>query len=128
MSENETEAVAGSLALLLAAAKPAAWPVRETFIPSWGRSVYLREITAGERDHIEGLTSYARERPQSVRGKFRATFCAYFLSDEEGRRIVSDADIPKIDSLGHSGLEEVYRAGIEFNHLSADTYDELEKN
>lgn len=119
----ETE-VTGTLNALLK--RPSVWPVTTIEVPGKGR-FWVREITAGQRDHLEALTRFAQTRPQAIRGEFRAQFVAYFLSDANGARLVSDDDIEKVDQLSHHEIDLIYREGLSFNKLSDDE-GELEKN
>lgn len=107
-------------------AKRATWPVKRVDVPALGESVYIRTITAGERDHLEALTKVADTRPQFIRGRFRAQFCAYFLSDKDGKRIVPDEEIDALDGLQHAVLDDILNLGLEFNNLAS--VGELEKN
>lgn len=123
VGEDFPKPEAGSLAALLA---PCAWPVKQIEVPGKG-AFWVREITAGERDHLEALTRFAQSRPNAIRGEFRAQFVAYFLSTREGTRLVSDGEISQIDGLSHQVIDAIYRAGLLFNKL-ADDDEELEKN
>ena len=100
---------------------PRKWPVKRFVIKALGRACYIREVTAGERDHMEGLALYARQRPQMITGRFRATYVAYFLSDRDGNRLVSDTQIGEIDKLSQGAINEIYEAGMAFNALDEET-------
>lgn len=106
--------------------RPKVWPMTEVAIPKLGGSVRIRAISAGERDRIEALTQFAQEHPNAIRGRFRAEFCAYFLADKDGNRLVDDDHIEALDAMEHEVIDQIYDAGLRFNQLRG--VSELEKN
>lgn len=97
-------------------------------ISALGKSIYVREVSAGERDLLEALTRHAQQRPLAVRGEFRAKYAAHFLSNAEGERLFSDAEVGQLDGLPQKAVDEIFQAGIDFNEFRASDEEELEKN
>lgn len=119
--------VADRDAIMKLAERPARVELVE--IPAWGKSVYVREVSAGERDHIEALKQLATTRPAAIRSGVRAQFCAYFLSDAEGRRLFqnSASDLGVLDAMPHPGLDQVFDAGIALNEFGPADEESAEK-
>ncbi len=97
-------------------------------IPALGKSVYIREVMSGERDLLEALTRHATQRPLAIQGEFRAKYAVHFLSDEQGARLFSDAEVSALDALPQKAVDEIFQAGIDFNEFRAADEEELEKN
>jgi hypothetical protein len=96
-------------------------------VKPWGDQVRIRNVNAGEQDHIDSLLSAFDKDPMSVTSRVIATACAYYLSDESGNRMFSDADIDKLDALPSDGLTVVFNQGARFNKRTASVAD-IEKN
>lgn len=99
--------------------------VKKLHVKAWGGDVFIRGVSAGEMDHIEGMNEAYRKDPLSV-PFHRATACAYFLSDESGKRMFGDDDIEKLNELPVAGFTQVFNAGLAFNQMAS--IEELEKN
>lgn len=91
-------------------------------LPALGGRVYVRELTAGERDRFE--TDHA----QSSNSDFRAKLMAACVCDESGKRLFSDADARKLSDLPASHVERLVREIIRVNALSDQDVEDLEKN
>lgn len=103
----------------LAAPAPEVVPVD---LPALGGRVFVRELTAGERDRFE--TEHAR----SQNSDFRAKLMAACVCDESGKRLFTDADAKKLANLPASHVEGLVRKIIEVNALSDQDVEDLEKN
>ena len=98
--------------------------VKSITIPEWSGDVYVREITAGERDTLEMMQHKAAESGNAK--LLRGNWVAMFLSDKEGARLCPDGDIHAISNMGAKAIDRIFEAGYAFNKLG--DLDELEKN
>lgn len=96
-------------------------PRREVAIPELGGSVYVRALTAGERDRWE--LEYAGSRKT-----LRAAMAALSVCDAEGNRLFAEADIPALDAMPAAPLSRIWDAAFELNKLTKDDVDRLEGN
>lgn len=101
--------------------------VREVDIPALGGSVYVREVSAGEYDAIQLDSINTMRAPERVK-MFRAKCCAYFLSDENGKRLYTDAQIHILNEFNGLALDAVFEAGMKFNKMADFDVSEQEKN
>lgn len=99
--------------------------VKKIHVKAWGGDVFVRGVSAGEMDHIDGMNEAYSKDPLSV-PSHRATACAYFLSDAAGNRLFGDEDIEKLNELPVAGFTQVFNAGLALNQRAS--FEELEKN
>lgn len=99
--------------------------VKEVDIPELGGSVYVREITAGELDKVQYM---CRQVGEGKCPTFHASCCVIFLSDENGKRLYSDAQANIINNLNGKISDAILTAGMLFNSIVDIDVDGLEKN
>jgi len=75
-------------------------------IPELGGDVVVRELTGGERDRFESLLFEGQRRGESV--NVRATLVALSTVDEDGNRIFTDRDIPKLADKSARMLSKIF--------------------
>ena len=97
-------------------------------VPEWGGDVYVRSLTANERDFIELMYMDLRDDKKAKQLKLRATVCAMSIVDESGKRLFSESDIEALGRKSYKALDRVKTAAEKLNALTADEVDELEKN
>jgi hypothetical protein len=92
-------------------------------VPEWGGHVYVRGLTARERDEFEIAVTKRKggETIWDVRN-VRARLCVIGLCDEQGRRLFSDEEIP---SLGKKSALVLERCFDTIRHLSGMTDADL---
>lgn len=100
--------------------------VEEIKVPEWGGTVFVREITASERDAFEAgsLDKKGGARMANI----RARLAVLTLSDSEGKRLFADADTHQLGELPASAMDRIFEASMRLNRLTKDDVDELEKN
>ena len=80
-------------------------------------------------DTIEQRMIETRKADETLnRINLRATVAAYCLVDEDGKRLVSDKDIPALAQKGAIPLDEVYDIGARLSGLREADEAELVKN
>lgn len=89
-----------------------------------GRSVYVRTMTAAERDRFE---SEHRARADKHH-QFRARFAAAVLCDAAGAPLFTADDIPQLGELPSTLLDAVVEAGMRLNGMGDAAARATEKN
>jgi len=96
--------------------------VREVKVPALGDSVFVKQMTAGERDRFEA------EHVRSGEKDFRARIAAATACDSGGVLIFGPADVAALTDLPAFVLDDVAKAAIDLNRISEADVDELAKN
>lgn len=98
-------------------------------VPEWGGSVYVRELTASERDHWEGaLVRLEGKTTELTFENARATLAAATIVDAEGNRLFSEADIEELGRLSGKALDRVYGVATRLSGITESDVEELSKN
>ncbi len=100
--------------------------VEEVKVPEWGGTVFVREITASERDAFEASSLDKKGGAKMV--NIRARLAVLTLSDSEGKRLFGDADVAALGELPASAMDRIFEASMRVNRLTKSDVDELEKN
>lgn len=95
--------------------------IEELYIPEWEGSVFIRVMSAGERDKFEA-------RCLSTKVNFRASLAALVVCDEEGQRLFEEKDIEALSAKSASALDRIFRSAIKLNAMTEQDVEELEKN
>lgn len=101
---------------------PAVLPREEVAIPEMGGSVFVRTMTAGERDRYE--LEHFRNKDRDV----RARLAAYTVCDADGKLLFTPTDIPALSAGSAAVLSRIFNVAVRLNHLTPDDVAELEKN
>lgn len=111
------------LTKIKAADRPALKPVE---VPEWNLTVYLRQMTVGERD------SFEQEMSTRVKGNQldnpRSRFLVRVLCDEKGEPLCSVDDFSELSSLGSKPMERLFELAQKVNRIGDDDLEELAKN
>lgn len=103
----------------------------EVKIPSWNLSqpVYVREMTAAERDEYEAylLDNRGPDEKKNLRG-VRARLVVLTLVDKDGNRIFADSDIDAVGRKGARSIEPIVEAAIKLNAMRKKDVEALAKN
>jgi len=101
-------------------------------VPEWGGTVYVRPMSAGERDRWEGdLLDRAERRKESIAAateNLRSVFLAKCLCDEAGELLFGADDVKALARKNYKPIDRVYEVAQSLNGLSDADVDELEKN
>ena len=98
-------------------------------IPEWGGSVYVRVMTAAERDKLDAR--YIQRKGQNGQRSFenfRAEMVVTTVVDDAGQRLFTDADVPQISLKSAAAVERIFNVASRLNGLSAKDQEELAKN
>ena len=101
--------------------------VKEIDVPGLGETVYIREISAGERDSLEMMAASIGDNASNAK-QYRARCVAMFLSDADGKRLFGNGEIAQLDTMNAKPMDVIFEAGLVFNGLGAAALEESEKN
>lgn len=97
-------------------------PREEVAIPEWGGSVFVRTMTAGERDRFEGWSQGDKF------DRFRAKLAVLTVVDAEGRRLFSDDDVDALAAKSTKALDRIAEAAFRMNRFTKEDVEALAKN
>ena len=98
-------------------------------VRAFGRTLYVRSISAHERDCFEAGNS-KREGGKMVPNPvdIRARFCVLVLCDADGKRIFTDADVPALTVKAVRELDKVWAVASKLNAIDDEDVKELAGN
>ena len=112
-------------------------PKRQVFLPQWADEnqdpaevyVYVRTLTAGERDYWETtLAENAGEDSRLNMKDIRAKLAALAAVDDDENRIFSDDDIEALSQQSCVPVHLIFDAAMDLNGMSQKHVDKLAKN
>lgn len=78
-------------------------------VPEWGGEVWVRGLTAAERDAYEsGMVKNPGPNQEFVLDNIRAKLAVKVICDENGARLFSDADVALLAEKSGSALSRVW--------------------
>lgn len=102
-------------------------------VPEWGGSVYVRGLTAGERDKWEASLYTTEKRGNSFevvahRDNIRAKFVAASVVDEKGNLLFTPGDIDALTHKSAAPMDRLFSVAQRLSGMSTEDVEELEKN
>ena len=95
-------------------------------VPEWDDTYYVREMSAGERDHFEATQTESKGIEKYK--NFRARVVCLTLCDADGKRLFRDDQVSDLAKLPAAGVVRVFDAACKINGLLEENVKELEKN
>jgi hypothetical protein len=93
-------------------------------IPEWHGGVYVRSLTAEERDAYEGSLVEVRGKKVELRKEnARAKLVALTVVDAAGARLFTEADVERLGKKNGAALDRIYKVA---QRLSAMRQEDLE--
>lgn len=97
-------------------------------VPEWGGEVFLRVMTARERDAYEAEMCGQGGAGKINYDNFRARLVARCLCDESGTRLFSDADIPALGESSAPVIRLLFDEAQRINGMTVAEVEDLRKN
>jgi hypothetical protein len=96
--------------------------VERVDLPAFGDTVFVRELTLGERDRFEEriLTKPAPD--------YRAELLVRSLCEENGKRLFTDGETELFKDLGAARLQPAFATAMRLSALRTSDLEELAKN
>lgn len=97
--------------------------------PEWGKGecVFVRSLSGGERDELEGAVRSAQVSG-AINKDARARFCSAFTCDADGVPLFTLADVDWLTGKSAAVLTRIMDAGMKLNAMREKDVEELEKN
>lgn len=103
--------------------------IEEVEVPEWNGSVYIRNMTGGERDAYEAsLIKMQGKSVQANMADARAKLCAICICDEDGNRLFTDDEAKELSNKCASALDRIYEKAESLNSLKREDVEDLVKN
>jgi hypothetical protein len=90
-------------------------------VPEWGGDVWVRTLSASERDQLE------MEWEKSKRIHFRARLVYYCACDEQGADLFKQEDIAILGAHSTAAITRVCDVAFRLNKFTREDIEELEK-
>jgi hypothetical protein len=97
-------------------------PPMRVEVPEWGGALWVRSISAGERDTYE-----RRALEGGRRDLVRAMLVMLCAVDGEGRRLFSEADVELLAGRDAAPMHRVFDAACRLNRIGPQEVAELEQ-
>ena len=94
-------------------------------VPEWGGDVYVRVMTAAERDLWESELYEARQKGLPLKN-VRARLAVRVLVDENGQRLFSDDDAAALGAKSGRALDRIFEAASRLNRLGIEDMEAIE--
>jgi len=101
-------------------------PREKVEVPEWGGSVYVRTMTAAERDAFE--QSLVGDGNTVQLSNVRARLAALTMVDVGGKRLFSDADVEALGQKSAAALTRIVEVAQRLNRLQPDDIEDLAGN
>jgi hypothetical protein len=97
--------------------------------PEWGGAVWVRTMTAAERDEWEASRLHGEGRRRDVSlENMRASLVAACAVDEHGNRLFDDADVEALGAKSARALDRLFQVAQRLNGVTAEDLDEITKH
>lgn len=107
-------------------------PLREVKVDAWdGASVWLRTMSAGERDRFFLLSRKSPDSLEPDPENFRARLLVHCVCDETGARLFGDDDIALLGEKCPAAINQLYaeaQALNAFNKAEPEQVEDARKN
>ena len=96
-------------------------------VPEWGLTVYIKQLTVGERDSFEA-EAFAARKGDGLMDNPRSKFLVRTICDESGEVLCKPDEFAKLASLSSKPMERLFEAAQKHNSLTDSDVEELAKN
>jgi hypothetical protein len=93
-------------------------------VPEWGGSLYIRMLTASERDKFEA-SCVGTGKKQNLTN-IRARLVVLCACDEAGERLFTDGDAEALGRKSAAAVDKVFGACSKLNGFSSQDIEDLE--
>lgn len=101
----------------------------EVHIPEWKGSVFVRGLTAGQRDKWENLSVTVKGKTREVTtNHLRARLAVMACVDGDGKLLFTEADIPQLGRKSSRAIDRIYEVAARLSGISDDDLDDVVKN
>ena len=101
-------------------------PTESVEVPEWDATVYVRSMSARDRDMFESQMMDLAEKGRRM-DNFRARLAVFCCVDESGKRIFKDGDIAALGEKSGRALDRVFEVASRLNKMTEDAIEEEKK-
>lgn len=91
-------------------------------VPEWGGEVWVRAMTAAERDRLEAAVLDGKT------ASIRALVAAMCMVDERGERLFGDQDVEALARKNAQALDRVFQVARRLSRMREADVEDAEKN
>lgn len=95
-------------------------------VPEWGLTVYIKQLTVGERDSFEA-EAFAARKGSNLMDNPRSKFLVRTLCDENGKTLCKPEEFAELAELSSKPMERLFEAAQKHNALTDSDVEELGK-
>jgi hypothetical protein len=103
-------------------------PSEEVDIPEWGGSVFVRTMTADERDKFDYRLIESKKNSGGGVDNVSALVAVMTVTDRNGNRMFTEADIVPLGRKSSGALARIWKVSQRLNALGPQAEEELAKN
>lgn len=103
-------------------------PREAVHVPEWDATIYVRTLTARERDAFESQQLQLSERKRDTNDNIRARLVVLASVDEQGVRVFADADADALGNKASAALDRLATVALRLNRISNSDIEELKGN
>jgi len=96
-------------------------------VPEWGLTVWIKQLTVGERDSFEA-EAFAARKGDGLMDNPRSKFLVRTLCDESGKPLCKPEEFAELAALSSKPMERLFEEAQKHNRLTNDDVEELAKN
>ena len=96
--------------------------MQSVHVPEWGGKVFLRTISAAERDRFE-IENFRQDRPNFE--NLRARFLAITLVDGDGKPLFTSKQVGKLGEKSAAVIDRLFTEAVKMNAMSRSDVDTL---
>ena len=103
--------------------------IEELYIPEWEDTVYVKTMSAEERDKFEEAI-FVREgnkRKADLVG-LRTKMCAFVLCDEQGNRLFTEDEVQALSHKNANALTRIFEKAQEMSKMREGDLEDALKN
>lgn len=102
---------------------------REVHVPEWGTTVFVRGMTAAERDGFEAESLKGKGNKKEVNfANMRARLLVRCLVDADGERIFTERDADALGRKSVKAVQRLYDVAADLSALSPEDVEDLVGN
>lgn len=102
-------------------------PVERVELPELGGEIYVRTLTANERDEYEAQHVAKKEEGNQFEN-FRGRFAALVVCDEQGNRIFTDEEASLLGEQSAKILDRIFDVGQRLNGMAPEEKEKIKNN
>lgn len=100
--------------------------LKKVAVPEWGGDVFIRLITAGERERFERLFIGYKDR--GIPDNYRCKYLLAALCDEKGNQLFTAENLDALAAKSGATIGRIYDAAMAHNKMTEEAVQELGKS